>query len=208
MMKSLLIVSVLLSNISQAQNAVKFSAGTNLCDTGLWRLVWHDEFNGDTLNTKKWYTFIDDDNWINGQVANPPVSEAARTTRKAIYTDSNVSVNNGACTLAIKYQPSTWISAARNFTSGMLLAKNAQGTQPLYFTQGRYEIRAKLPRATGVWATFWLYGGGTDRQHGSEIDMIEYRPCQSDLNTIPFHVHGFHRGENFNEHYEILQEQK
>jgi hypothetical protein len=47
-----------------------------------------------------------------------------------------------------------------------------------------------------------VYGGGDNQRHGSEIDMVEYAPCQSDLNRLPYHLHGFHRGSDFSQHFE------
>jgi len=192
----------LIAPITKGQEIVRFPADTNLCETDPWKLVWGDEFEGKALDTTKWYRFIDDDNWFDGVVADPPVSTASRASYKVIYRDENVVVNNGTCTLTLKYDPSVWKGTAKNFSSGMIMAKNAEGTAPLYFNRGKFEMKAKLPRATGVWATFWLYGGGSNNQQGSEIDMVEYAPCKSSLSEIPYHVHGFRRGDNFAEHYE------
>jgi|GEM_PF-2766326 len=198
----LIFCSILLPLLLSAQKRVRFSADTSLCDTGQWRMVWNDEFEGNRLDLSKWYTFIDDENWVNGVVADPPVSAAARASKKVVYKDENVSVANGNCTLTVKYEPSEWMGAQRNFSSGMIMVKNADATAPLYFVRGRFEMRAKLPRATGIWATLWLYGGGSATEPGSEIDMLEYAPCQSDLDRIPWHIHGFHRGSSLNVHNE------
>ncbi|HRO43411.1 MAG TPA: glycoside hydrolase family 16 protein [Flavipsychrobacter sp.] len=202
MKPTFLILLLLFSEMVNGQQTVQFSKDTNLCETDNWKLMWRDEFEGNEINRQKWYTFIDDENWVDGSVADPPIAVSARATKKAIYKGENVVVKDGHCTLIMKYDPSEWMGVSRNFSSAMIMAKNFEGTAPLYFVRGRYEIRAKLPRATGVWATFWLYGGGDKNNHGSEIDMVEYTPCRSSLDRLPYHVHGFHRGNDYSEHYE------
>lgn len=199
----LLLSTTLCVQTVHAQTQKTFAADTNLCETAPWQLVWHEEFEGEALDKSKWFTFIDDENWVDGRVADPPVAQAARRAYHVIYKDENVQVNKGNCTLLMRYEPTEWMGARRNFSSGMIMAKNREGTMPLYFERGKFEMRAKLPRATGVWATFWLYGGGNKQNHGSEIDMVEYAPCQSNLNRLPYHIHGFHRGANYVEHNEI-----
>jgi len=202
-MKATLLLLLLVADIAIAQKNISFPAGTNLCDTGTWKLVWGDEFDSNGLDKKKWYTFIDDDNWVNDVVVDTAISEASRRGTMVIYKDQNVVVKHGICSLNLRYEPSTWKTASRNFSSGLLVAKIPAGTSPLYFQGGRFEIKAKLPKATGVWATFWLYGGGDPNNIGSEIDMLEYAPCRSALNTIPYHLHGFRRGNSHEDHYEI-----
>ncbi len=195
-------ILLLVTSYSYAQETMRFNENTNLCDQGSWKLVWSDEFSADQLDTNRWYTFIDDENWVEDRyVANPPVSQASRAGYRVIYRDENVSVGNGACTLTARYQPGEWKEARRNYTSGMLLARNFEGTAPLYFVRGKYEIRARLPKASGVWATFWLHGGGNERETGSEIDMFEYAPCISNLNRVPYHVHGTQRGPAHTDRY-------
>jgi hypothetical protein len=91
-------------NILNAQ--VTFPTGTNLCETTPWKLVWYDEFDGAAINTNKWFTFLDDNNWGPNGVIVPPISQESRTmNRGANFLDANVTVSNGTCKLTAKYQP-------------------------------------------------------------------------------------------------------
>ena len=92
------------------------------------------------------------------------------------------------------------MEANANFTSGMIMARNNEQKMPRYFVRGKFDMRARLPVATGIWTTFWLYGGGDNQIEGSEIDMLEYAPCKSSLRRMPWHLHGFHRGADYQDH--------
>ncbi len=211
------------------QSQVLFPTDSSLCEDALWRLVWHDEFNDQTIDTSKWYTFSDDENWFEVQ---PGVAEVfpygnSRLSRlsqgKVIYRDENVMANGSTCTLRSRYQPGTWSGSgwneSRHFTSGMLLSKDPGLRHTLYFNKGRFDMRARLPYQSGAWATFWLYGGGRgpdptgtppfEGQNGCEIDMIEYNPCVgggdkvTGMDDLPWNMHGQNRGRNHGENHDI-----
>lgn len=197
------LIFVLISQTAYTQQTVRFERGTDLCEHVDWKLVWYDEFDGDRLDDRKWYTFIDDDNWVNSQVVDTPIAPAAKIGKKVIYSEANITVENGACRLHIKYGPYSFMGIQRNFTSGMLMAKNKYSTGPLYFNKGKFEVRAKLPVSAGVWATFWLFGGGPPDINKTEIDMFEYNPCASGLDELPYHIHGNHREPEHKNHFEV-----
>jgi hypothetical protein len=216
--KAILVSVYILLLCPQAHGQVKFKPGTNLCEDSSWTLAWHDEFSGDRLDSNKWYTYIDDDNWVetppgSGQYVVAPYAMGlhSRTGQgtKVIFRDSNITVRDGSCFITCKYQPSTWQQFSRNFTSGILMAKNPAISMPLYFRQGRYDIRAKLPPAKGVWITFWLFGGGSAGREGTEIDMLEYNPSPgrgryvTEYDEVPYHIHGRMRGPSFDKYPDL-----
>lgn len=146
-----------------------------------YKMTWHDEFDGNTLDTTKWgYQYGCFDPAQRSQVN---------------YTDSpeNVSVRDGYLNLTARYSPtktkwdgtqiprtckdgSTVYDAP--FTSGMITTKTKDGTV-LYAAPGTgfyAEARIKLPTARSSWSSFWATG--TDEKLGGwpgngEIDVFE-----------------------------------
>lgn len=146
-----------------------------------YKMTWHDEFDGNKLDTTKWgYQYGCFDPAQRSQVN---------------YTDSpeNVSVQDGYLNLTARYSPtktkwdgtqiprtckdgSTVYDAP--FTSGMITTKTKDG-KVLYAAPGTgfyAEARIKLPTARSSWSSFW--GTGTDEKLGGwpgngEIDVFE-----------------------------------
>ena len=146
-----------------------------------YKMTWHDEFDGNKLDTTKWgYQYGCFDPAQRSQVN---------------YTDSpeNVSVRDGYLNLTARYSPtktkwdgtqiprtckdgSTTYDAP--FTSGMITTKTKDGTV-LYAAPGTgfyAEARIKLPTARSSWSSFWATG--TDEKLGGwpgngEVDVFE-----------------------------------
>ncbi len=200
MKKKIIFLSAFLSLGCVVQAQVTFPAGTNLCESTPWKLVWHDEFDGTSLDNNKWYTFSDDNNWSpQGTIYVPPINVEGRRGNMVNYLDANVTVSNGSCKLSAKYEPNNILGSYQNFSSGYIKARLIEnGLNHLqYFNKGKFEIKAKLPKVKNVWATFWLWVGGVSAEGpgGSEIDMFEYMPgSTNELNTNTFTLHGWNRG--------------
>lgn len=132
-----------------------------------YKMTFHDEFDGDQLDTTKWgyqYGCFDP-----GQRS------------QATYTDSpdNVSVRDGYLNLTARYSPTKtkWDGSqiprtCKNgstvydapFTSGMISTKKSDGAV-LYAApaSGFYvEARIKLPSARSSWSSFWTTGSKTE----------------------------------------------
>ena len=143
-------------------------------DTEKWKLIWADEFDGESLDASKWS--YDIDCWGGGN------------EERQCYTDSpdNVSVGDGKLTItALKqkhegpafppYLQDTPKKAKqtkkRKYTSGRIVTKNKGD-----WTYGRFDIRAKLPTGQGTWPAIWMlpsddvYGGWAA---SGEIDIME-----------------------------------
>lgn len=143
-----------------------------------YKMTWHDEFDGNKLDTTKWgyqYGCFD---------------PAQRS--QANYTDSpeNVSVQDGYLNLTARYSPtktkwdgtqiprtckdgSTVYDAP--FTSGMITTKTKDGTV-LYAAPGTgfyAEARIKLPTARSSWSSFWATGTKGGWPGSGEIDVFE-----------------------------------
>ncbi|MEA3462883.1 MAG: family 16 glycosylhydrolase [Bacteroidota bacterium] len=125
-----------------------------------WRLVWADEFDGDTLNTNKWSYMIGDGTeygipgWGNNELQ--------------YYQEENVSVGDGVMTITAKREN----VETSQFTSGRIRTIDMGD-----WTYGRFEFRAKMPVGKGLWAAIWMLP--TDENYGGwaasgEIDIMEY----------------------------------
>jgi len=125
-----------------------------------WKLVWADEFDGDTLNTEKWSYQTGTggeygpDRWGNNELQ--------------YYQEENVKLADGVLTITAKREN----VASSQFTSGRIRTINMGD-----WTYGRFEFRAKMPVGQGLWAAIWMLP--TDSDYGGwaasgEIDIMEY----------------------------------
>ena len=168
-----------------AATAAPASADSTASTAGLpasvasgYKMTWHDEFDGNTLDTTKWgYQYGCFDPAQRSQVN---------------YTDSpeNVSVRDGYLNLTARYSPtktkwdgtqiprtckdgSTTYDAP--FTSGMITTKTKDG-KVLYAAPGTgfyAEARIKLPTARSSWSSFWGTGTKGGWPGNGEIDVFE-----------------------------------
>jgi len=112
-----------------------------------WYLIWHDEFEGNTLDPFKWR-----------------VEDAAliKNNELQYYTPEDVYVHDGVLTLRSQKRQ----MGGRHYTSGLVETKGK-------FAQayGRFEVRAKLPGTRGMWPAHWMMpaAGGWP----PEIDIME-----------------------------------
>lgn len=134
--------------------------GGNICPTKEWKLVFHDEFDGNEVNTDKWYTYFP------YGPNNSDQCEYCRThdgsLSQQIFLDENLVVDNGTLKIVVKEEQATWFNAFRNYTSGNINSKQA------FTTYSKYEIRCKIPYGMGFWPAFWVFGWST------EIDVFEF----------------------------------
>lgn len=168
-----------------AATAAPASADSTVSTTSLpssvasgYKMTWHDEFDGNKLDTTKWgYQYGCFDPAQRSQVN---------------YTDSpeNVSVRDGYLNLTARYSPtktkwdgtqiprtckdgSTVYDAP--FTSGMITTKTKDG-KVLYAAPGTgfyAEARIKLPTARSSWSSFWGTGTKGGWPGNGEIDIFE-----------------------------------
>jgi len=127
-------------------------------DPNAWDLVWADEFdlpNGSAPDSTKWNHQQGGSGWGNGELQH--------------YTDSveNSFIQDGMLIIKVNKE----YMLGRDYTSARLTTQ-FKGD----WTNGRFEIRAKLPNTQGIWPAFWLlpsrgrYGSGPP---GGEIDIME-----------------------------------
>lgn len=126
-----------------------------------WTLVWSDEFNGTSVNTKNWAYDTGAGGWGNAELED--------------YTPrtQNATISNG--NLLIIGRKETY--GTSSYTSARM---KTQGLQS--WTYGRIESRIKLPSGQGLWPAFWMLGDTISSigwPYCGEIDIME---C---INTTP-----------------------
>ena len=138
-----------------------------------WKLVGGDEFDASALNTSKWKPYHS--NYGSGNL------------QLECNTPNNVSQSSGTLKIVAKKQAVTCPSGgAMNYTSGFLGSRETGTYYPKY---SRFEMRAKVPHAQGLWPAFWLRhrnGAGV-----AEVDIMEYFHSQvPGKSTATLHLDG------------------
>jgi beta-glucanase (GH16 family) len=140
-----------------------------------WTMVWHDEFDGTTLNTSKWQAEVDCWGGGNGELQ--------------CYTNrpQNLRVQNG--NLVLTAVPGRYTGSpngctnnndnscgfTKDFTSGRIRSINDPSGS---FLRGRFEIRAIVPKGKHLWPAFWMLPTGNSYgawAASGEIDILEMR---------------------------------
>jgi beta-glucanase (GH16 family) len=134
-------------------------------------LVWHDEFDGATLDPTHWKTFTG--------LYNTPYCFQNYTARP-----QNVRVEGGNLVLEARREASN----GQDYTSGMVVSNDfRQPANQVHrgntsWRYGRFEMRARVPDAPGMWPAFWMrpadgvYGAWP---RSGEIDILEYNGPRS-----------------------------
>lgn len=141
-----------------------------------WTVAGGDEFNGASVDSAKWRTY--DPSWGTGLYG-----ESDPNTLHCL-TKNNVSVGGGAAVIKAKKQTVNCGGKSRQYTSGFLTSGEAGKYYPLY---GRFEIRARIPHAQGIWPAFWLRH--VNGASVAEIDIVEVFHSSgpgSNVNTLHF----------------------
>ncbi len=117
-----------------------------------YKLVWMDNFNGNTIDTTYWTHEVAKPGWVNNE--------------KQRYTNAeNAKVENGNLVLTARYENN-------EFTSARLITRYKK-----IFTYGIIDIKAKLPAGNGTWPALWMLGNNV-KQVGwpmcGEIDIMEH----------------------------------
>lgn len=129
-------------------------------------LVWSDEFSGNSLNTNDWNyeTGNGSGGWGNNELE--------------YYTNStkNAFVSNGNLIIEARKES----IGGFNYSSARLTTANKK-----FYTYGRIDIRAKLPKTKGIWPALWMLGsniGTAGWPACGEIDIMEllgHEPAKS-----------------------------
>lgn len=129
------------------------------------RLVWSDEFDIDGCPSKDWsyeYGFL-------------------RNQELQWYQSQNAYVKDGCLVIEgrrERFRNPNYLEGSNDwrfnrefveYTSSCLTTRLGQ-----QFLYGRFEVRAKIPVASGAWPAIWLLGNKWEWPQNGEIDMMEY----------------------------------
>ena len=150
-------------------NAVDLSLLKRRLLSGGSRLIWNDEFEGDTLDAAKWAYELG--NWKLDADGNY-ITNGWGNNEQEFYTDSNASVHGGILTIAARKEHySDAVQGDYEYTSARL------STQHLFSVcGGRIEVRARCDAGKSLWPAIWMlpedsvYGGWAA---SGEIDIME-----------------------------------
>lgn len=133
-----------------------------------WKLVWSDEFAGDTLNLNNW---------------NLQVLEAGHFNKEwQRYTNSNKNayIDNNCLVIKVIHESDT--HGMNQYTSARLNTANKH-----FWKYGKIAARIKLPQGEGIWPAFWMLGANIDENGGDtpwpqcgEIDILELYGSKND----------------------------
>lgn len=153
-----------ISSSSSSNNNSSSSSQTNPIenenpDPKKYKLNWHDEFDGNSLNMNYW-SYQEGDG---SQYGIPGWGNS----EQQYYSQDNVSVNNGALKITARREN----KGGKAYTSARIRTANK-----VAFTYGRIEAKIKLPPYQGLWPAFWMLPDTTtygNWPNSGEIDIME-----------------------------------
>jgi len=144
---------------------------------GHWSMIWHDEFDGATLNPV-WHTaqYWDRDHTVVGQ------------GELEAYDASAVSVSGGMLYLTAREEEKYGMS----YVSGLVQTGGYDGdpSHPKFsFTYGYMEVRAKIPGGQGIWPAIWMMPASYNDGNG-ELDVLEVLGNEPNVANFSLHRNG------------------
>ena len=183
---SLYLISVYGSIAQNCQTSAVSLDSISGCSGGEYRLVFEDNFDGNSLDMDKWdipwqgemndYDHERSNCWLanHGSTPNLPYTnniEVSDGTLKLIAKRENPPI---AGTIITDMSTTPWTTRTDyyDYSSAWIQTKQQ------YF-YGKYEIRCRLPEGRGFWPAFWVYGG----KKWNEIDFFEIHDKRMDTYT-------------------------
>ncbi len=153
-----------------------------------YSLVWHDEFDGDSLDMTKWGYQVGRRDSYNGAVG----PDAWGNSELQYYTaGGNVSVSDGTLKITAKKER----AGDADYTSARIVTRDKAN-----WTFGYMEARMKTPTGNGMWPAFWMLpqptgDSGTNNEYGGwaangEIDIMEAKGRLGNVADTTLHFGG------------------
>ncbi|HNS73166.1 MAG TPA: glycoside hydrolase family 16 protein [bacterium] len=146
-----------------------------LADSLKWVMVWHDEFNGKTLDASKWSHV----SWV-------PAGEDQPRRDGFWRPDAAVLNGEGELMMLTYYDP-----VMKRYIDGAIRTRGKY--EKLY---GFFEARIQLQKQVGHWSAFWLFNDqvskvGDQGRDGTEIDIMEKISPNDDAVYHTLHWDGY-----------------
>ena len=177
MSKRILLIPVLLSALTLAACTAKTATGENTMSNENketvnvsetvpteapaiegYELFWHDEFDGDKLDTKTWTVEAHKPGWVNHEL------------QEYVIKKENIFLRDGS--LVIKAIKTVDDNGNIHYTSGRMNTNYAMS-----FTYGKVVVGAKVPKGKGLWPAAWMMPSSNEIYGqwplGGEIDIME-----------------------------------
>lgn len=134
--------------------------------SGVWRMVFNDEFNGATLSDSKWNLC-----YPSNDPNDPTPAGCSNRPEEQWYQGENVTLKDGLLNLTAKKEESNGFK----YTSGIVTTgpqvKHSGEENKFSFKYGYVEARVKVPKGQGLWPAVWMIP--SDGSGPPEIDLLE-----------------------------------
>lgn len=192
-MKYILITCLVFSLSVSCQNKSASEPETkdNSLDLPGWKLLWNDEFDGTSIDSKKWNLEVNGNGGGNNELqyyTNRPINASIEKN------------DAGEGKLVIRATRENYTGAdnvTKEYTSARLTTQNK-----VLARYSRVEVRAKLPGGKGTWPAIWMLGqniGTVGWPKCGEVDIMEnvgYDPYKI-LGSVHTELKNFKTGGNF-----------
>lgn len=174
-MKTIKIATLLMTLLAIAGCGDKEDDHPEIAAPNGYRLVWHDEFDGEAISSD-WSYEEKDAYWVNNELQNYRKGE--------IDGKKTVEIKNGLLNI------NCFKGNDGKVYSGRIYAKRNEGWQ-----YGYIEARIKLPKGKGTWPAFWMLPVYVDWDNGGwprcgEIDIMEEVGADPDYVSSSLHAEG------------------
>lgn len=171
-----------------AVSVLAICAETPSCPLPNYRLVWHDEFDGDSLSSD-WQHVV----WPKGRV-NKELQEYVRITTPGGQKVTRV--EDGVL----------YLTAFRE--KGKIYSGRVNAMPQTGWKYGYFEARIRLPKGRGTWPAFWLLPAVEKRRwpHDGEIDIMEEVGFHPNYVSSSLHAEGHVHTNHTQVTHEMLQE--
>lgn len=165
------------------------ASGGDGADKDGYTLVWHDEFNGTSLDTSKWaYQTGTQDKY--GSTTGP--SYWGNDELQYYTGGENLKVSDGVLQITAKKEQ----RGDRAYTSSRIVTRDKAS-----WTYGYMEARIKSPAIDGMWPAFWMLpqpssSSNSDNAYGGwaangEIDIMEAKGRLKNVVDTTIHFGGY-----------------
>jgi beta-glucanase (GH16 family) len=153
---------------------------------GFATLNWSDEFNSPNISTNNWLL----------------VNNCDHVEANQLYKSSNIAVSNGALSITIKNEVTTFpsvdpsqviYSSACGYYDNLIYYYSSGWLESQYlksFDKGYIEARIKMPSTLKVFPGFWLWRDEDQNiTNDAEIDIFEHVVEPTDLSSYSTNIH-------------------